>query len=156
MKALLAIFSAGFVFALGLGLSGMTNADNVIGFLNLSGNWNPSLAFVMVGAIGVHFALLRPILKRESPVCDSIFRLPARKDIDARLLGGSALFGVGWGLGGFCPGPGIVSFVSGSPAALVFVAAMVVGMIAFHGVEKLIGKRRKDYVGNASKQSTAS
>jgi len=156
VKTYLSIFSAGFVFALGLGISGMTNADNVIGFLTLTETWNPSLAFVMVGAIGVHLILFRLILRRESPACDTVFRLPTRRDIDGRLLAGSALFGIGWGLGGFCPGPGIVSLASGSPAALLFVGTMIVGMVAFGEFDKLISRKREGYVENTSKPNTAS
>ena len=128
----LAAFGGGLVFALGLGLSGMTDANKVIGFLNLAGDWDPSLAFVMVGAIGVHLALYRLILRRDSPLFTDEFHIPTRRDIDGKLVGGAALFGVGWALGGFCPGPGIVSATSQSTAALTFVLTMLVGMYAQH------------------------
>jgi uncharacterized protein len=125
------VFSAGLVFAIGLGVSGMTDANKVIGFLDLSGVWDPSLAFVMVGAIVVHFALFRFVVGRTSPLFAGRFDLPTRQDISAPLLQGSALFGIGWGLGGFCPGPGLVSFVSFDPAAVVFVLAMLGGMMVY-------------------------
>jgi hypothetical protein len=131
MKHLTTVFMAGFVFALGLGVSGMTNADKVIGFLNLAGSWDPSLAFVMVAAIGTHLAFYGLILKRNSPLFGDRFQIPSRTDIDGRLIAGSAMFGVGWGLGGFCPGPGIVSSVTLGAEAAVFVTAMIGGMWLF-------------------------
>ena len=130
MKPILSAFIGGLVFAIGLGISGMTDANKVIGFLNIAGNWDPSLAFVMVGAIGAHLALYKLILRRSSPIFGSQFHIPSRRDIDPKLLGGAAIFGVGWGLGGFCPGPGLVSSMSFDSSALVFVGSMVVGMVA--------------------------
>jgi len=136
MKGPLFVFFSGALFALGLGVSGMTDADKIIGFLNLAGDWDPSLAFVMVGAIGVHLVLYRLILRRRSPLFAERFRVPTRRDIDRRLLGGSVLFGVGWGLGGFCPGPGIVSVMSFGAEALVFTVAMLGGMWLHQRVER--------------------
>ena len=129
MNRLFAAFLAGLVFAIGLGLSGMTDANKVIGFLNLAGEWDPSLAFVMVGAIAVHLSLYRLILKRKSPLFADRFHIPTRQDIDPKLVGGGALFGVGWGLGGFCPGPGLVSATGLGSAAAVFVGCMIAGML---------------------------
>lgn len=126
--AMAASFASGALFALGLGVAGMTKPAKVVGFLDLFGAWDASLAFVMVGAIGVHFTLLRLILKRKTPLFDTRFHLPTRKDLDRRLVLGAALFGVGWGLGGYCPGPGLVSAASGAMPALVFVLSMTVGM----------------------------
>ncbi|MCK6503506.1 YeeE/YedE family protein [Myxococcota bacterium] len=125
-------FVVGLVFALGLGLSGMTQADKVIGFLNVAGAWDPSLAFVMMGAIAVHLVFYRFTVKRPSPLLGGRFGIPTRTDIDPRLVGGSAIFGVGWALGGYCPGPGLVSAASGGASALVFVAAMTGGMLLYH------------------------
>jgi len=122
-------YVAGALFALGLGLSGMTNPEKVQGFLNLAGDWDPSLAFVMLGAIAVHGLSLPWILSRERPTHGPRFRLPNRTDIDGRLIGGSMLFGAGWGLAGYCPGPGIVSAAGLQPGALVFFAALVGGML---------------------------
>lgn len=129
MNPLFSAFSAGLLFALGLGVSGMTNADKVIGFLNLAGDWDPSLAFVMVGAIGVHLLLYRTILKRKGPLFADRFHIPTRRDINPRLVGGAALFGIGWGLGGTCPGPGLISLMSGDSVSGVFVLFMVAGML---------------------------
>jgi uncharacterized membrane protein YedE/YeeE len=136
VKTNTAVFFAAFVFAIGLGVSGMTDANKVIGFLNLAGDWDPSLAFVMVGAIGAHLATFKLVTNRPSPLFAEKFRIPTRADIDARLVVGSGIFGVGWALGGFCPGPGIVSSASGAPSALIFVVAMLAGMALFHAGHK--------------------
>ena len=131
MKQQLAALLSGFVFALGLGISGMTLPSKVVGFLDVAGAWDPSLAFVMVGAIGVHLVGHRLAMRRATPLFDATFHLPAARKVDARLVGGAALFGVGWGLAGYCPGPAIVSLVSGVPAVLVSVASMAVGTIVY-------------------------
>ena len=128
MKALVSSFFSGLVFALGLGISGMTRPIKVIGFLDFFGAWDASLAFVMAGGIGVYFLAYRLVAKMATPLFAPSFALPKRGDLDARLIGGAALFGVGWGLGGFCPGPALTALASGAPAALIFVAAMVLGM----------------------------
>ena len=133
MTRLLAVFLGGLLFAIGLGVSGMTDANKVIGFLNLAGDWDPSLAFVMVGAIGVHLTLFRLILKRESPLFAERFEIPTRRDINPKLVGGAGLFGIGWGLGGFCPGPGLTSLPAFGSSAAVFVGCMVFGM-AIHKI----------------------
>lgn len=122
-------YLAGLVFGVGLVLAGMTDPAKVIGFLDLLGDWDGSLMLVMGGAIAVHFVLFRVITKRASPLFDGRFHLPTRSDIDMRLVVGAGLFGVGWGLAGYCPGPGIVSLGAGSMPAVVFVAAMSVGML---------------------------
>ena len=136
MSRFLAPFAAGLVFALGLGISGMTDANKVIGFLNLAGDWDPSLAFVMVGAIGVHLALYRIILRRKSPLFGDTFDIPTRRDVDPQLIGGAAVFGIGWGLGGFCPGPGLVSLAGFGSFAAVFVGFMLLGMVAHKRVHR--------------------
>lgn len=127
-KSNLWAYVAGLVFGVGLVLAGMVDPAKVIAFLDFFGAWDPSLMFVMGGAIAVHFVLYRVITKRASPLFDARFDVPTRRDLDARLLGGAALFGVGWGLAGYCPGPGIVGLGSGSVPALVFVAAMTAGI----------------------------
>lgn len=124
-------FLAGFVFALGLGLSRMTHPERVIGFLDFAGAWNPSLGFVMAGAVVVYAALYRVVIRRSAPLFAPSFSVPTRRDLDPKLIAGSALFGIGWGLGGFCPGPSIVALLSGNPAVFVFVASMLAGMAAF-------------------------
>ncbi len=126
------VFLVGALFGGGLLLSGMTQPDKVLGFLTpFSGAWDPSLALVMVGAIGIHAVLLRVILKRGAPLKDSKFHLPTRTDLDARLVAGAALFGVGWGVGGVCPGPGLVGAPSLTLPLLLFVGGMLLGMGLF-------------------------
>ena len=123
-------FIAGLVFAIGLGIGGMTNPAKVLGFLDVAGAWDPSLAFVMLGAIGVGAVAFRRILARPRPVLESAWSLPATRGIDRNLLLGAALFGVGWGLAGFCPGPALVSLAFLKPEVYLFVAAMAGGFLA--------------------------
>lgn len=117
-------FAAGVLFAIGLAISGMTQPTKVLGFLDVAGTWDPSLAFVMMGAIGVHFFAVRIAKKRPS------MSWPEKSTIDAPLAVGAAIFGVGWGLGGFCPGPALASAASGNVGAVVFAVAMAAGMLA--------------------------
>jgi uncharacterized membrane protein YedE/YeeE len=125
--------AAGALFGAGLLVSGMTHPTRVIGFLDVTGRWDPSLAFVMGGAVLVYAIALRWVRRRrQSPWFEIKFHLPTRRDIDPPLILGAALFGIGWGLGGLCPGPAIVSAASGSLAALAFLAAMLAGMYAQH------------------------
>jgi uncharacterized membrane protein YedE/YeeE len=138
VKALAVAMSSGALFGVGLAVSGMTRPEKVIGFLDLAGAWDASLAFVMGGAIAVHFIAHLVARRRMAPLFDARFHLPTRKDVDRRLVAGAAIFGVGWGLGGFCPGPAIVAASSGALPAVVFVAAMTVGIL----VEDLILSRR--------------
>lgn len=126
--AKLTAFLAGLLFAAGLGVGGMTRPSKVLAFLDVTGNWDPSLAFVMLGAIAVHAPTLRWILRRHAPLFASRFALPAAKIIDRRLLAGAALFGAGWGLVGYCPGPALTALGGGVRAAAVFVPAMLAGM----------------------------
>lgn len=134
--ATLVAFACGLVFALGLGISGMTRPDRVLGFLDFTGNWDPTLAFVMGGAVAVGLASFPLILRRRRPILGESFGLPTRTAIDLPLLVGAAIFGVGWGLSGWCPGPAIVSLVTLEPAVLVFVAAMAAGLY--------VGRRAKE------------
>lgn len=106
----------------------MTKPAKVVGFLDVFGAWDASLALVMLAAVGVHLVAYRLIMHRRAPLFDAAFHVPARRDIDRRLVLGAAIFGVGWGLAGFCPGPGLVAAGAGTITALVFVAAMLVGI----------------------------
>lgn len=115
---LLAVFLCGVLFAVGLGVAGMTQPAKIIAFLDITGEWDPSLMFVMAGAVGVNIVLYRFTLKRGRPLLDTEFTIPSRRHINGRLLGGAALFGVGWGLSGYCPGPAWVSSVTGWTSVL--------------------------------------
>lgn len=121
---------AGLLFGAGLTVSGMVNPAKVQNFLDIAGTWDPSLAFVMGAAVVVTFVGYRVAWERGRPLFDTTFQLPTPTVIDARLIGGSALFGIGWGLGGFCPGPAISSLGTGGEGVWVFVAAMFAGMWA--------------------------
>lgn len=136
MKAL-AAFLAGLLFGLGLIVSGMTDPGKVIGFLDVAGAWDPSLAFVMAGAILVAFLAFMLARRRTKSFLGGAMHLPQRRDIDPRLVGGSLVFGIGWGLAGFCPGPALVSFGAGEDKAAVFVAAMLIGMLLHAAAERL-------------------
>jgi uncharacterized membrane protein YedE/YeeE len=121
-------FVSGVLFSAGLVLSGMTHPAKVQGFLDVSGRWDPSLAFVMGGAIAVMAPIVALVRRRGRPLFDTTLHEPKPKAIDARLVGGSVLFGVGWGIGGLCPGPALVSLATGSLPIVAFVAAMLVGI----------------------------
>ena len=129
-------FTGGLIFALGLGISQMTLPEKVLGFLDITGNWDPSLAFVMIGAIGVHFIAYQLKNKMTKPKLADTFEVPTTQTIDARLIGGSILFGFGWGLGGFCPGPALVSTISGLPQVLLLTASMMAGFAIFSIFDK--------------------
>jgi uncharacterized membrane protein YedE/YeeE len=130
MRALVA-FASGLLFAFGLGLGGMTKPAKVVGFLDVAGDWDPSLALVMGGAVLTYFVFARVALARSRPLLDETFHVPTRRDVDRRLIIGSALFGIGWGIGGYCPGPAIVSLASGEATVVAFVVAMLLGMWIF-------------------------
>ena len=119
MIAQLSAFGAGLLFGIGLWLSGMANPRKVLDFLDVAGDWDPSLLLVMGGAVAVTLVLFRPLLRLK--------KIELRKEIDAPLLAGAAIFGIGWGIGGYCPGPALTALSNLSAEALVFVAAMVVG-----------------------------
>ena len=129
-KSNIASFICGILFSIGLGISGMTQPQKVIGFLDVFGEWDLSLAFVMFGAVLSYLILQLWIQRNFSiPVLGGSFQIPSRKDLDRSLIIGALLFGSGWGLGGYCPGPAITSLGSGSLNALLFVVAMGVGML---------------------------
>ncbi|CAM3213897.1 hypothetical protein SAMN04488021_101137 [Paracoccus aminovorans] len=126
---LLSALLAGLIFGAGIALSGMINPAKVLDFFDLAGTWDPSLAFVMAGALAVTFVGYRLVLRRAEPLFDIRFHLPTRRDLDPRLIGGSALFGVGWGIAGFCPGGAIPALGLGQPDAVIFVGAMLGGLV---------------------------
>lgn len=129
-------FLAGLVFGLGLIVSGMADPAKVLGFLDLAGAWDPSLAFVMGGAIGVGVVAFFFARKRTVSFLGAEMKMPTARHIDRRLVLGSLTFGVGWGVAGFCPGPGLVAFGMGEVKAAVFVAAMLTGMAIFELIER--------------------
>ncbi len=123
-----AALASGLVFGVGLSLSGMLNPAKVQGFLDVFGAWDPSLAFVLGGAVVVAFIGVQVMKRMRHPAFDDRFHVPTNRQIDPPLIIGSALFGLGWGLGGFCPGPAIASLSIGLPQTVIFVVAMLVGM----------------------------
>ena len=127
---------AGLVFGLGLIVSGLANPAKVLGFLDLAGAWDPSLALVMAGAISVGAIAFAVAGRRTTSLIGAEMKLPTSRHIDRRLVVGSMLFGMGWGIAGFCPGPGLVALGMGEVKALVFVAAMLAGMGAFEWLER--------------------
>ncbi len=140
MKTSLTALVAGVLFSVGLGLGGMTDPSKVQGFLDVTGDWNPSLMFVMGGALGTHALLRRFIVRRPAPVLAPAFLTPPKGKPDRRLFLGATLFGIGWGLGGYCPGPAFTSIASGATATLMFVAAMLGGMLLFHLWERRLSR----------------
>ena len=136
-------FFAGLLFGLGLIVSGMTDPGKVLGFLDLAGKWDPSLAFVMGGAIAVGLLPFTLARRRTRSFLGGAMHLPTAKDIDRPLVVGSLIFGMGWGLAGFCPGPALVSLASGQPKAVAFVLAMVLGMVLFDFTAGLRAKRAR-------------
>lgn len=136
MKKALAAFIVGFIFALGLGISGMTQPQKVVGFLDLFGNWDPSLMFVMIGAIGVHFFTYKIIRKRKSPLLTPEWHVPEKSKITPALVFGSLIFGLGWGLAGYCPGPAVTALASFEKGPVLFVVSMVSGMMLFNLLDK--------------------
>ncbi len=127
MRRYLAVALAGLVFGVGLALSEMTHARKVLGFLDIAGAWDPSLLFVLGGAVCVTAVAFRFILRRPAPLLDGTFRVPATDRIDAPLLTGAAIVGVGWGIGGYCPGPGIALLAAPSWETWVFIPGLFVG-----------------------------
>lgn len=134
-------FFVGLLFGLGLIVSGMTDPSKVLGFLDLAGTWDPSLAFVMGGGILVGLGAFAVAKTRTTNFLGGALHLPTSTAIDKRLIGGGLLFGAGWGLAGFCPGPAIVSMGAGQPKAAVFVAAMLAGMAVYEIVERMQARK---------------
>ncbi len=134
----LASFVCGLIFGLGLIIAGMANPAKVIAFLDLAGDWDPSLALVMGGAIAVATGAFALAGKRASSLLGAPMQLPTRQDIDLRLIFGSVAFGAGWGLAGFCPGPALVALGAGLPKAVIFVGALLVGMLAYELINRAL------------------
>ena len=134
---------AGLLFGVGLVVAGMSDPAKVLNFLDLFGTWDPSLAFVMGGASATAWLGYRLVLRRERPVALDAFELPTRRDVDARLLGGAAVFGLGWGIGGFCPGPAWTALTLFAPGTLVFLPSMLAGMALvtwWNGRDRALGR----------------
>ena len=141
MHILIALI-VGLIFGIGLIVSGMTDPSKVIGFLDLAGPWDPSLGFVMGGAIAVGLVAFRFASGREKSLLGDAMRLPTATNIDRRLVLGGLVFGAGWGLAGYCPGPALASLAAGNIKSLIFTAAMIVGMAIFEIIERMPARRR--------------
>jgi hypothetical protein len=150
LKNLVVAYVCGVLFAVGLAVSGMTHPAKIIAFLDL-GHWDPSLALVMGSGLAINALAFRFALRRPHPVWAKRFSLPAATPIDRSLVAGAALFGVGWGLGGYCPGPGLTSVPSGAPSAVAFVAAMLAAMVVY----ALLSRRRTSRGRRSSEGVTA-
>lgn len=146
MRALVG-FASGLVFGIGLIVSGMADPAKVLNFLDIFGDWDPSLAFVMGGAMVVSFVGYRLVWRRRAPLLMDSFEIPTAKHVDPRLVGGAALFGLGWGIGGFCPGPALTSLPLAAPGTLIFVPAMLGGL--------WLGFRLRQHQTPTRKESTA-
>ncbi|CAE6886456.1 DUF6691 family protein [Ectopseudomonas khazarica] len=133
-------FVCGLLFGIGLLLAGMADPAKVLAFLDLGGHWDPSLALVMAGAIGVAALPLNLARRRTRALLGGAMQLPTRRDLDARLIGGSLLFGIGWGIAGICPGPALAILLSGHWQAPLFVVAMLAGMLIFSALEGRRGR----------------
>ncbi len=133
----LSSFIVGLIFGVGLILAGMTDPSKVIGFLDVAGEWDPSLAFVMGGAILVGLIAFRFAHQRSVNFLGGAMRMPTRRDIDLHLIGGSLVFGIGWGMAGFCPGPALTALGTGNAKAAIFVVAMLAGMAIFELADRL-------------------
>lgn len=136
-------FASGALFSVGLAVAGMTKPSKVVGFLDIAGDWDPSLAFVMMGGIAVYFVANRLVKGRSAPLAGGSFHLPTRRDIEPNLVLGAALFGIGWGLAGYCPGPGLTSLGTGATKSALFVLSMSVGMVLFEAVQRIRSKRER-------------
>lgn len=143
MIGLVGTFFSGLLFGLGLGIAGMTLPQKVLAFLDVTGDWDPSLALVMVSSAGVYLLLHRLVLRRGQPLAAPEFYVPTRTDIDAPLVVGAAMFGIGWGLVGLCPGPAVATLASWHEDALVFFVSMIAGMYAY-GTLNVIGSLDPD------------
>ncbi len=142
MKRVAVAVISGLVFGLGLSISGMVNPAKILGFLDIAGNWDPSLGIVLAAAVGTTVLIFRLVLKRDTPLLDNQFHLPARTDVDSMLVLGAAIFGVGWGISGFCPGPAYTTLLQGRWETWIFFAAMIAGMASFRFGSAFVAGRR--------------
>ncbi|MGC1503423.1 MAG: DUF6691 family protein [Sulfitobacter sp.] len=140
MRLIISYF-IGLVFGLGISISGMANPAKVLNFFDIAGTWDPSLAFVMGGALIVTFIGYRVVLKRPAPMLSQTFQLPTRRDLDLPLIGGAALFGVGWGIAGFCPGGALPALGTGRTEVFLFVAALVAGIFVAKLLQRAMANR---------------
>ncbi|WP_424929944.1 DUF6691 family protein [Amaricoccus tamworthensis] len=131
---LIASYVIGLIFGVGIAVSGMINPAKVLNFFDVAGSWDPSLAFVMGGALVVTWAGYRFVLKRPAPLLGTSFSLPTRRDIDLPLVGGSALFGIGWGIAGFCPGAALPALGTGHPGVWIFMVSLVAGILVARAI----------------------
>jgi len=138
---LIIYFLIGLVFGIGISISGMANPAKVLNFFDVAGTWDPSLAFVMGGALLVTFLGYRFVLKRPTPIMAQNFQLPTRRDLDLSLIGGSAVFGVGWGIAGFCPGGALPAIGTGRSEVLIFVAALLAGIVVAKLLKAVLASR---------------
>jgi len=137
----LSSYVIGLIFGIGISISGMANPAKVLNFFDVAGTWDPSLALVMGGALIVAFFGYRVVLRRPAPMIDATFHLPDNPRIDARLLGGAVVFGIGWGIAGFCPGGALPALGTGQFEVLAFVTALIAGIFAAKGLMALTGAR---------------
>ncbi|GAB4238600.1 MAG: transporter [Stanieria sp.] len=141
MKQNLIALLSGILFGLGLSLSQMIDRDRVLGFLDVKGNWDPTLLFVLGGAAGVTILAFRFVLRLPQPIFGGKFYLPTKKDIDRPLIIGAAIFGIGWGIAGYCPGPGITALVLGIWNPVLFMIAFIIGSLTYQWYEGLSLKK---------------
>jgi uncharacterized membrane protein YedE/YeeE len=149
-RLLIASGVAGVLFGLGLAVSGMTDASKVLAFLDISGRWDPSLLFVLGGAVAITAGATRLVLRRQTPLLDDAFHISSRRAIDPSLIFGSAIFGIGWGISGYCPGPGVALLASPSWETWAFLPAMLVG-IAAHRFGRTLLSHERDNSGGAQR-----
>ncbi len=137
---LIVLYLIGLVFGIGISISGMANPAKVLNFFDVAGTWDPSLIFVMGGALVTTFIGYRFVLKRPTPLMEGTFHLPTKTDLDARLIGGSAVFGIGWGISGFCPGGALPALGTGNLNVIAFVVSLVAGMAAARYAQDLMAR----------------
>lgn len=139
---LITTYLIGLIFGVGISVSGMANPAKVLNFFDIAGAWDPSLAFVMGGALIVTFIGYRVVLKRPAPLMSDVFQVPTRRDLDLPLIGGSAVFGIGWGIAGFCPGGALPALGTGRGEVFIFVAALLAGILAAKAIQAALRSRK--------------